>query len=253
MIPSRPFLVYRNSQEIGHRVPMIGFGNLLYLAIAASLASVLVAKHALSDPLRLYGEKIQFDVYRKGVQVGSHTVTFEQVSSGYRVESDFGISIRFLSLEAYRFRYRSEALWRNGGLNWIKASVDENGEDFRFEAVRAGDAMRVQLPDGRTTLPAPIFPTNHWNAEVLTQKRVLNTLTGRPSAVAIVRMGEERVPTENGEVLATRYVYTGDLETEVWYDAAGRWVKMRFEGSDGSIIDYVCRRCQGDPARTAER
>jgi hypothetical protein len=55
----------------------------------------------------------------------------------------------------------------------------------------------------------------------------------------------EFVDTERGPVMATRYAYHGDLETEVWYDDFGRWVKMRFAGRDGSTIEYVCTLCQG--------
>ena len=52
---------------------------------------------------------------------------------------------------------------------------------------------------------------------------------------------------------ATRYAYSGDLKADVWYDDAGRWVKLRFRGRDGSVIEYVCRRCQGPAVKHAQR
>jgi len=61
------------------------------------------------------------------------------------------------------------------------------------------------------------------------------------------------VETERGDVFATHYVYSGELDTEVWYDDEGRWVKMRFKGRDGSTIEYVCRRCQGPGPSQAEQ
>jgi hypothetical protein len=63
--------------------------------------------------------------------------------------------------------------------------------------------------------------------------------------VLIIAQGSEIIPTENGLIKAKRYTYSGDLNNEVWYDNEGRWVKMRFKASDGSIIDYVCKLCQG--------
>ena len=82
---------------------------------------------------------------------------------------------------------------------------------------------------------------------MLGQKRVLNTLTGNVNNVTLVAKGREAIATERGDVVATRYAYTGDLvDTEVWYDDAGRWVKLRFMGRDGTPIEYACRRCQGD-------
>ena len=82
-------------------------------------------------------------------------------------------------------------------------------------------------------IPAPILPTDHWNAAVLGNTRVLNTLTGIVNDVRINKLGRTEVATEVGQVSATHYAYTGDLQTEVWYDDAGSWVKMRFKGNDG--------------------
>ena len=58
-------------------------------------------------------------------------------------------------------------------------------------------------------------------------------------------VGKEPIMTERGEVMATKYLFSGELENTVWYDGAGRWVKMKFEGRDGIPITYNCRRCQG--------
>ena len=208
----------------------------------------MAASPALSDPIRLYGSEVKFDVYRKGTAVGTHTISFEPIPLGHRVNSQFGISIRFLFFQAYNFQYQSEAFWHHGQLDQIAVTVDKNGEVFSFQAVRDGTNMLIEGSDHAITAPAPIYPTNHWNAEVLDQEIVLNTLTGRTNEVKIIQYNEEMVITENGEVPATRYLYTGEIETEVWYDGAGRWVKMRFQAEDGSTIEYLCRQCQGGPS-----
>ena len=214
--------------------------NLLILTMLASV------KPLFSDPLRLYGEKVLFDVYHEGVQVGTHSVTFENLPIELRVSTRFQISIKFLFFEAYRFKYRSDAIWRNGHLDQITVDIDDDGEGFSFEGIGSGNSMSLDLPTGEKKIRIPIFPTNHWNVEVLNERQVLNTLTGEINTVEIILQGRELVVTENGKILATKYAYTGDLETEVWYDNAGRWVKMRFSAKDGSVIDYVCRRCQGE-------
>jgi hypothetical protein len=37
---------------------------------------------------------------------------------------------------------------------------------------------------------------------------------------------------------AKRYVLTGDLDVELWYDVSDTWVGMRFSVDDGSVISY---------------
>ena len=89
----------------------------------------------------------------------------------------------------------------------------------------------------------PLFPTNHWNANVVNERVVLNTLTGELNRVEIISRGVETLKSRHGEIKGQRYSYTGDLDTEVWYDQKGRWVGMEFKGKDGSIITYVCQQC----------
>lgn len=48
-----------------------------------------------------------------------------------------------------------------------------------------------------------------------------------------------------GPAPATPHADTDDLQAEVWQDDAGHWVKTRFRGRDGSLIDDACRRWQG--------
>ena len=129
--------------------------------------------------------------------------------------------------------------------------MDDNGEAFRLSADRTSKDLSMRSSVGTNEFQGNLFPTNHWNLNVLHERRVLNTLTGQINRVRIEARKRERVPTERGEIEATRYAYTGDLQTEVWYDDLGRWVKMRFAGRDGTPIDYVCQRCQGPSTKSA--
>ena len=201
----------------------------------------------VSDPVALYGDEIRFDVLRNGVDAGFHTVRFAKAEDGLRVAATFQLEVQFLFFTAFRYVYRSEALWRDGGLARLDVAIDDGGTARSLHAVAKGGRLFVTAPDAAFDTDAGLLPTNHWNAGVLTQDRVLNTLTGRVNQVRIEPQGDDAVSTEQG----TRFRYTGDLDTEVWYDNHGRWVKMRFTGRDGSTIDYVCRRCQGPSTKGA--
>lgn len=211
----------------------------------SAIAAPSQSKALNAEPLQLYGSGIDFDVYRNGDKVGTHQVRFERAGNVVTTVTDFRLQIDFLFITVYRYSYRSEDRWQAGVLAQLKAEVNDDGTMFSVEAVREGARMKIRSTDESYTVDAPLFPTNHWNPAVLHQTRVLNTLTGRVNRVRIEPREREAVPTERGQVAATRYAYTGDLNTEVWYDDAGRWVRMRFRGNDGSLLDYVCRRCQG--------
>ncbi|MEK9725853.1 MAG: DUF6134 family protein [Rhodospirillaceae bacterium] len=198
-------------------------------------------------PLALYGPEIRFDVHRDGEHIGVHRVTIDSTARSLTVRSEADFEIVFLGVFSYRYVYRSTAEWIDGDLHRLAAEVNDDGDSASLTAMRTGARMRLDVNGQTTMTEAPILPTNHWNANVIGARRVLNTLTGNVNNVAVVRQAREPIPTERGPVMATRYAYTGDLNTEVWYDDAGRWVKLRFKGRDGVPIDYRCRLCQGGP------
>ena len=196
-------------------------------------------------PFSLYGNEIKFDVFREGKKVGFHHVKFSKQNTNLLVKSEFKIKIDFLFLTAFSFYYKCDAIWKDGYLTKINILVNDDGEKFSFEAIKKKNQMFMVGANEPLIADLPLFPTNHWNAQVLDKKTLLNTLTGEINNVLISPFSKEKVMTENGQVLATRYVYSGDLDTEVWYDTKGRWVKMEFKGRDDSTISYKCVKCQG--------
>ena len=56
--------------------------------------------------------------------------------------------------------------------------------------------------------------------------------------ITVADEGIETIEAWDREVEARRYALTGDMEKELWYDAAGIWVHMRQMARDGSIIEY---------------
>ena len=60
-------------------------------------------------------------------------------------------------------------------------------------------------------------------------------------AVMTVDVGDakwEEITVRGETIRARRYVMTGDLDRELWYDAAGMLVKVRFAGEDGSDLQF---------------
>jgi len=84
----------------------------------------------------------------------------------------------------------------------------------------------------------------------LRQRHVLNTLTGRIDRVEIRPLARDAGPSPDADA----YRYDGDLRLVSWYSDDGCWLGMRFEGQDGSTIEYRCRNCdREDDLMTALR
>ena len=196
------------------------------------------------NPVALYGGPITFDVLRNGGKVGEHRVSFQHQPGGILVvDVDFSLTVTWLGLPVYRYAYEAVEQWRAGRLVSLWARQDDDGDETQVKAVSEDDGMTITGLQGTLRAEAGLFPTNHWNAGVLSQTQVLNTLSGEVSRVSIRPTQRDIVEAEGRSVPATGYRYTGDIETSVWYDDLGRWVKMRFTAKDGSVIDYRCTSC----------
>lgn len=222
------------------------------LAVVAAIAGLpgmgevqATSLPAQIDPLRLYGPELRFDVLRNGERVGRHVVAFRGTADGIQVESRSDIEVKLLFLTAYRFRYQSIEHWRGGTLTSLNAATNDDGELSRVEARREGAALKVRTGTGEWQATPQTWPTTHWNVAQTTAPALLNTLTGNLNRVQVKDAGLETVVLSDGPREARRFVYSGDLAVESWYDAAGRWVKLRFPAEDGSTIEYICQSCGG--------
>ena len=220
------------------------------IIVAAALLAASTTFGNSSEPLR--GDLV-FDVLRDGVPVGHHKVIFSYDVDGLKVDTVFELKIELFSYLLYSLDYSSQSHWRDGKLLRLNARTDDNGTVGYVRVERQNDFLKIKGPNGTKIVRGNLNPTNHWNVAVTKSDRVLNTITGRVNAVRMMDLGSEYLIAEGRTVEARRWAYTGDLQNEVWYDQDGNWVKMRFDGKDGSTIEYVCRRCLGRTGRAPMR
>lgn len=198
---------------------------------------------ATAAPAPAGEQELVFEIQRDGSPVGTHRVVLTGVPQDLHVQAQGTIVVRLLGIPVYRFDYRSDSRWVDGRMVRLDAATDDDGDKTKVTGRAVGADFEVEGQNGTVRLPAGIFPTDHWNPAVIGSTQVLNTITGRPNRVRMVAEGAEERPTGQGPRMATRYVYSGELDATVWYDARGSWVGLRFKARDGSTIDYVCRRC----------
>ncbi len=101
----------------------------------------------------------------------------------------------------------------------------------------------METSKGLTATAPGLWPIDHWDDRTPAAASLIDPVTGKVSAAQVIDLGVEWVDTSTGPRSAHRFSYRGDYEADVWYDDAGRWVRLRIPGWDGSYADYVCRIC----------
>ena len=219
--------------------------NFLILFFVLVLPSVVKSTPLKNtDPLELYPNNIVFNVFRNDEIVGKHRVFFSKIGNDkVRVVAQLNLQVNFLSFPIYKFDYKSDAVWSYGKLRSLRSNQNDDGESLTVKVLRKNGWLVVKTRDAAFRTDIDTLPTNHWNAEVLVRDKVINTLTGELSSVRITNLGKEKIEAQAKSVFATKYKYSGDIAALVWYSDGGNWVKMQFEGKDGSNINYECIEC----------
>jgi hypothetical protein len=210
--------------------------------VAARMTLALSLFFALTAPTYAMPQGAQkFTVLRNGDAIGSHVMNFRTEGDTTRIDIETNITVKILMLSVYHFEHEGHELWKNGRLVSLSSHTNDDGTRHNLEVRGTAETLDIKgdgKPWQRPAQPDAI-PGSVWNRAVVNQSVILNTLDGSPMEVKVVDAGSEAISVHNSTEQAEHYILTGDLNRELWYNASGDLVRMRFAGQDKSVIDYV--------------
>lgn len=207
--------------------------------------SLLLSPQAFSelisatDAAALYETETTYSIYRKGKNIGLHSLQIKTTGNRVDVSANSSITVRVLKIPVFKFNYVSDEVWQDGQLLSVNATTTTN-KDIETATLRNNGDSSVMTSNG-TSKQVPLigYATNHWNASAVEQSILFNTVKGLESNVTIEKISNQTLQIGEKTLSTTHYKYTGDLIVESWYDERNRWVKLAFLGSDGSQITYI--------------
>ncbi len=183
--------------------------------------------------------RISFRMLRNGDVIGSHNVDFARQGDGLVVSVAIEILVKLIGIPVYRYSHRATERWQGNRFISIESRTDRDGSPRVMNATRGEDGQ-VHVTGTRTDAyiaPEGVLPTTYWNKAML-QPRLINSEDGRLMELPLTTGTIEMVRTAAGQpIQARRYHYGGELNLELWYDAAGQWAHLEFT-KDGSTIIY---------------
>jgi hypothetical protein len=210
-------------------------------ALARTAATTLLAPALTLAALSTHAadEQLRFRVYLDEKPIGQHSFRIDAIGDTRLVASRASFDVDFLFINAYRYRHESRETWRDGCLDEIRATTDDNGKTLRVEGEASGKRFRIDGPEGQTQAGGCLMTFAYWNPEFLNQPRLLNPQTGELVDVSVRRLGADRVPVEGRKVAATRYeLVADDLSIELWYNDDLGWVGLASDTGKGARLIY---------------
>lgn len=211
--------------------------SLAALLVAAAQTAGALSFGALSD------KRLAFTITRNGDAIGSHTYNFVRQGDKIIVNIQTDIDFRFLSVPLYKFQHEAREVWRDDRLLRLVSSTNNNGETVALDVRADGDVLKVGGQAGQAEIDALAVPASLWNPGVVMRGTLVDPVSGKVMTTTAADKGVETLTVAGRTIEARRYTLSGDYRRDVWYDSrSGALVRVLFEGSDGSEIEYVRRQ-----------
>jgi hypothetical protein len=171
---------------------------------------------------------VAFEVYMNGGRVGRHAIDVVQTGSG-ETRADVRIDLAGrVGPFSFTYAHRCAETWRGQTLQSLACEDREGRKVRRLSAQSAGDRLALDVNGRGSTAPLGALPSTWWRASTAKATALLDTRNGKMLTVRVRMVGRETLMAPDGPVEATRYRLEGSTSADLWYDGAGRFVKMAF-------------------------
>ncbi|ADQ84542.1 DUF6134 family protein [Methylovorus sp. MP688] len=192
-----------------------------------------------------HAQEWQFNVFLDEKPIGQHRFALEENGAQRTLTSEASFDVKFLFVNAYRYRHTAKEQWNGNCLNAIEARTEENRETTIVKGAldKSTDkaAFVLQSPKPKT-LGDCVMTFAYWNPAMLKQTRLLNPQTGEYLDTRITALGKESITVKGQPTDAEHYrLEAPKLKIDLWYSSDQQWLALRSTTPEGYIINYRVR------------
>ncbi len=203
------------------------------IAVLLFVATVPVIAAAPTD------RSWDFSVLLDGSKIGYHRFELTEDDGRRRLTSEAKFDVRFLFINAFRYRHTNTEVWSDGCLETIEANTRANGKELVVSGLRVDDGFVVDDGKERSALDDCVMTFAYWNPDFLLQPRLLDPQSGDYLDVEVERVGQEPIEVRGEEVAAFVYRVTAPkLDLKLWYSENDEWLALESVAKGGRIIRY---------------
>lgn len=213
-----------------HIVPALLVGLALALAPRAQAAETEV---------RLF--KVSVD----GKEAGRYTMTFTKENGGsVSISCDAHVKVKVVGVTAYHYDYTGTEVWKDGRLQSLKSSCDDDGKKFNVLATAGDKGLGVKVNGRERLVRGDVYLTTACclpdakrrdGALPLMEADDGKEIDGK---MQLVGSGPMNVAGQSADV--AHYRLTSLVPHDVWYDADERMVRQEWtEDGHKTVLELV--------------
>jgi hypothetical protein len=120
-------------------------------------------------------------------------------------------------------------VWRENRLIELRSNSNDNGKRFAVSCAANGDRLRVEANGASRTVRGDTWLTSYWHAPPKNFRNraipLLDADTGKELNATLHYVGTAQVNVAGRSQSCTHYRVSGDVQTNLWYDAHDRLVR----------------------------
>jgi Family of unknown function (DUF6134) len=213
--------------------------------ITALLAGVFVTV-GLTQSADASPGRTDFEILMNGRPIGNHIVTVTEAGGLTNVRISIEMAGRVGPI-GFTYSHRCEEQWRAAQLLSVNCTDRENRSTKTLSGSLQGTHFVINGSGFKGNAPATILPTSWWRFATTRQSRIMNSRDGKLTSLTVSRVGPASVATAGGPVAATHFRIRGPANTELYYDASGRWVGNTFRLAGQNFVYRMLTPIAGAP------
>jgi hypothetical protein len=219
-------------------LPLLRMRAVVMVVSAVVLGQLLLVATTGALPTIGHGSGCVFAIERNGEEIGRHEVTFKQRGGRLEVRIKVTVDYRFLSIPVYRFEHDAHEIWKDGTLQELRAITNDNGESFDVVVRPQASGLLLYVNGEEHDVRRDAVPSSLWRQDMARSGQMINPADGEVMSVKVSAAKWVQMTVRGATIRAQKFVMTGDLERELWYDSTGMLVKIRFSWEDGSELQF---------------
>ena len=205
------------------------------LKFASVMCASFLLAASMTEIVNATPGRTNFEILMNGRSIGNHIITVTEAAgiTNARISIDMAGRVGPIG---FTYSHRCDEQWRGAQLLKIDCTDRENRSTKTLSGALVGSNFVVNGSGFKGKAPTGIIPTSWWRMATLRQSRVMDSRDGKLVNITIGRVGAATVATSAGPVQATHYRIRGPANTDLYYDAAGRWVGNTFRLAGQSFV-----------------
>jgi len=189
-----------------------------------------------------FERQLRFAVTLDGRPVGWHEFRLGGTPEARSVDGHARFDVTVLGLPVYRYEHRDRELWRDGCLQKIDASTDDDGRRQEVHGRRVDAEFNLDGPAGHSALAECVSSYAYWDPDLVTRRRLLNAQTGTLDPVDVVDLGTVDWIRSGRRERSRHYAITGSsFRIDLWYSTTGDWLGLETRTPTQHILRYELR------------